>query len=76
MRKAKYQGSFGKCKLIDGLINYQKMSLPKTQGAGEGFDPPKKVSMSETRVFGFGTTWGTTFTKVILLRMAEALLYF
>ena len=47
-----------------------------TQGAGRPFDLPKKLPMFETRVFGFGTTWGTTFTKVILLRMAEAVLYF
>ena len=47
-----------------------------SQGAGRPFDLPKKLPMSETGVFGFGTTWGTTFTKVILLRMAEALLYF
>ena len=47
-----------------------------TQGAGRVFDLPKKFSMLETRVFGFGTHWGTTFTKVILLRMDKALLYF
>ena len=47
-----------------------------SQGAGEVVDPPKKVPMLETRVFGFGTTWGTTFTKVISLRMAEAVPYF
>ena len=46
------------------------------QGAGRPFDLPKKLPMSETRVFGFGTTWGAMFTKVILLRMAEAVLYF
>ena len=47
-----------------------------TQGAGEAVDPPKKLPMPENGIFGFGTTWGTTFTKVILLGMAEASPYF
>ena len=47
-----------------------------TQGAGRPFDLPKKFPKHETCVFGFGTTWGTMFTKVILLRMAEAVYCF
>ena len=50
--------------------------LCQTQGAGKGVDPPTKVPMPETPIFGCGPTWGTTFTKVILLRMAEALYCF
>ena len=47
-----------------------------SQGAGKGVDPPTKVPMPETPVFGSRPTWGTTFTKVILLRMAEAVYCF
>ena len=44
--------------------------------AGKGVDPPTKVPMPEMPVFGSGPTWGTTFAKVILLRMAEAVYCF
>ena len=61
------------------LMKSQKMLMSLNfppQGAGKGFDPPTKVPMPETPVFGSGPTWGTTFTKVILLRMAEAVYCF
>ena len=47
-----------------------------TQGAGTPFDLPTKVSAHGTCVFWCKTTWGTTFTKVILLRMGRALYCF
>ena len=62
---------------IDGQICWRSdLEVHVSQGAGKGVDPPTKVPMPETPVFGSGPTWGTTFTKVILLRMADALLYF
>ena len=43
-----------------------------TQAAGEGVDRPIKFSASEMRVFGSGSTWVSTFTKVILSSIVEA----
>ena len=42
------------------------------QAAGEGVDRPIKFSASEMRVFGSGSTWVSTFTKVILSSIVEA----
>ena len=43
-----------------------------TQGAGTQVDLPTKVSINGTCIFLCQMTWGSMFTKVILLRMDRA----
>ena len=47
-----------RCRDLTIKVNVVSVDVA-TQGAGRPFDLPKKLPMSETHVFGFGTTWGT-----------------
>ena len=42
-------------------------------GAQRPIDPPQKLSVSKRWIFWCKTTWGTMFTKVILLSMVESI---
>ena len=44
-----------------------------SQGAQRPIDPPQKLSVTKRGIFWCKTPWGTMFTKVILLPMAESI---
>ena len=54
-----------------GEIELSEIKYP-AQGAGTQVDLPTKVSINGTCIFLCQMTWGSMFTKVILLRMDRA----
>ena len=59
-----------KRRIVDQVRNINTTN--SSQGAGTQVDLPTKVSINGTCIFQCQMTWGSMFTKVILLRMDRA----
>ena len=53
-------------------VRIEFYAFKSPQGAGLVIDPSQKFPVTMKCIFRCGMTWGTMFTKVILLAMAEA----
>ena len=66
-------------KTLDNAISIVgpiKIGLFMAQGAGRPFDLLKRFPIYGTFVFLWEMTWGSMFTKVILLQMVESIYCF
>ena len=60
-------------KYVLGLFFFEKYTRRRSQGAQTLVHLPQKPPITETWIFWCKMTWGTMFTKVILLSMVESI---